>query len=284
MKEEIKKILESNDVDKIGKKIFEELYVKNEDVLETIDFQILTPRYTQHLSIQQIACISCDKEFQAKLLALDENRYKLFLTCNDITMSNNSNWITSTNSIINALQDTKFSEITDSLIESGDLSDLETYMHIVNSDENYFDIRTAEQLKMYQEIKSQVCESIIANPENEGGLTDTIQKMPAIDRVKFARLEQTYGISLSQAKLLCQKYAFDITNTNEVVGNVDTHEFLKGITQLINAENIEELSSVELPNNNYNINETFANIDTDIRRSYTEMYNNSFYQPRKEDA
>ena len=63
-------------------------------------------------------------------------------------------------------------------------------------------------------------------------------------RVKFATIEKNYGISLSQAKLLCQKYGFNIENTQETVGNEKIHTLLKDLTQIISAGDLEQIEGL----------------------------------------
>ena len=60
--------------------------------------------------------------------------------------------------------------------------------------------------------------------------------MSTLDRVKFATIDKNYGISLSQAKLLCQKYGFNIERIQETVVNKKIHTLLKDLTQIITAE------------------------------------------------
>lgn len=262
-----------------GKAIFEKLYTINTRLLETIDFEILSDKFISTLSFEELSRIVCDKNFQRTLIELDDNKYALFskLKC---TLLTNDNWITGSNTIVKALNNQEFSELSDSVLQSNNDELLKNYFNLINQDQNYFKIVKLEQLKNYEEIKNSVCNEILDNPENTEGLSEYIKKLSILDRVKFATIEKNYGISLSQAKLLCQKYGFNIEGTQEIVGNKKIHTLLNDLTKIISAENIEQIKGLELTVTNI---ENFNYIDTGIRDSFAKMYNDTFYKPSEKD-
>ena len=262
-----------------GKAIFEKLYTINTRLLETIDFEILSDKFISTLSFEELSRIVCDKNFQRTLIELDDNKYALFskLKC---TLLTNDNWITGSNTIVKALNNQEFSELSDSVLQSNNDELLKNYFNLINQDQNYFKIVKLEQLKNYEEIKNSVCNEILDNPENTEWLSEYIKKLSILDRVKFATIEKNYGISLSQAKLLCQKYGFNIEGTQEIVGNKKIHTLLNDLTKIISAENIEQIKGLELTVTNI---ENFNYIDTGIRDSFAKMYNDTFYKPSEKD-
>lgn len=77
-KEELENIVKENQIDKVGQEILKKLYVQNNDVLLTINFEILSERFTRNLSFEEISRIVCDPEFQESLVNLDDSKCNLF--------------------------------------------------------------------------------------------------------------------------------------------------------------------------------------------------------------
>lgn len=262
-----------------GLAIFKKLYAINNELLETINFEILSDKFISKLSFEELSRIVCDKKFQDTLINLDDNKYALFFKLKDHFLTND-NWITGSNIIVKALNNSNFSELSDNVLQSNSSELLKNYFNLINQDQNYFGIKSVEQLKEYKVIKNNVCNSILDNPENTEGLSEYIKTLSTLDRVKFATIEKNYGISLSQAKLLCQKYGFNIENTQEIVGNEKIHTLLKDLTRIISAEDLEQIEGLELTATNI---ENFNYIDTEIRNSFAQMYNDTFYKPSEKD-
>lgn len=277
-KEEFENIVNEKQISVVGRRILQELMARNQNLLSTINFGILDDKFTINLTIEELSRITGDMDFQQKLIDLSDEQLATFFTLKGNVL-NDGNWITGSNLIVKALKDPKFKDVTDSIMGTKDVRVLQNYYDLINQDQNYFGITTIEQLRDYQRIKNDMCSAIIEEPGNETNLTESIKSMSAVDRVKFAKVEKAFGISLVQAKLLCQKYGFDIENSQEVVGNETTDRTLRDLTRLILSEDIEQCSEIELATvNTTNFNE----LDTEIREAFAEMYNSNFYKPKSD--
>lgn len=268
-------------INQAGCDYIKQLYTINEDIFETLNQSLLQPKYTENFSFVQFSRIACDKDFQDKLLSLDDNRYQLFVACCKIASARGENWASSTNAIVDGMLNPQFSELVQNAA-NGSCSDLETLNVVLASDDNYFGIRSLEQVKDYHHIKNSVCRQILTAPEKDENLTDALKNMSPLDRVKFVRCEQEYGISLSQAKLLCQKYGWAILNSDEKIGNEQNHAMLESLTKLIMARTKEDALNVKFAINGEK-KQTFGEIDNQFRRCFAEMYNQAFYHPREQD-
>lgn len=276
---EIETIFTKYNIDAKGKASFKKLFDQNTNLLETINFEILSDKFISKLTFEELSRIVCDKKFQDTLINLDDNQYALFFKLKE-TFLTKDNWITGSNIIVKALNDPNFSELSASISLTARTDILKSYFNVINQEQNYFGIKSIEQLENYEQIRNNVCNSILNNPENIQGLTEHIQSLSELDRVKFATIEKNFGISLTQAKLLCQKYGFNIENVQEIVGNEKIHTFLKNLTQIISSDSIEQIEKLELAEINI---ENFNAIDTEIRESFAQMYNDKFYKPKEED-
>ena len=256
--EELESVFTEYNIGAEGQAIFKKLYTINNELLETINYEILSNKFISKLSFEELSRIVCDKKFQDTLINLDDNKYALFFKLKD-TFLTTDNWITGSNMIVKALNNPNFSELSDSVLQSNNSELFKNYFNLINQDQNYFGIESIEQLKNYEEIKNNVCDAILDNPENTEGLSEHIKNLSTLDRVKFATIEKNYGISLSQAKLLCQKYGFNIEGTQEIVGNEKIHTLLKDLAQIISSENLEQIEELELTATDI---ENFNYIDT----------------------
>ncbi len=277
--EELKAAFAEYNIGTESQATFKKLYDINNELLKTINFEILSDKFISKLSFEELSRIVCDRKFQDTLINLDDNKYALFFKLKD-TFLTPDNWITGSNMIVKALNNPNFSELSDSVLQSNNSELFKNYFNLINQDQNYFGIESIEQLRNYEKIKNNVCNALLDNPENTEGLSEYIKNLSTLDRVKFATIEKNYGISLSQAKLLCQKYGFSIEGTQEIVGNEKIHTLLKDLTQIISAENLEQIEELELTATDI---ENFNYIDTEIRDSFAQMYNNTFYKPSEKD-
>ena len=276
---ELEAIFVKYNIDSKGQEIFRQLYDINIDLLNTINFEILSDRFISKLNFEEISRIVCDKKFQNTLINLNDNQYTLFLKLKN-TFLTHDNWITGSNMIVKALNNPNYAELLDTVLQSNNKELLKNYFNLINQEQNYFEIRNIEQLKNYEQIKNNVSNAILENTENTEGLSEHLQSLSPLDRVKFATIEKHYGISLSQAKLLCQKYGFNIENSQELVGNKKIHTLLKNLTQIISSNSIEQIKELKLTDISI---ENFITIDTDIRDNFAQTYNNKFYKPNEKD-
>ena len=266
-------------IDAKGQEIFKQMYDMNSDLLKTINFEILSEKFISKLTFEELSRIVCDKKFQETLINLHDNQYALFFQLKD-TFLTKDNWITGSNMIIKALNNSEFNQLSETVLKNTNTDILKSYFNIINQEQNYFGIESIDQLENYEQIKNDVCSSILNNPENIECLTEHIESLSSLDRVKFATIEKNFGISLNQAKLLCQKYGFNIENSQEIIGNEKIHTLLKNLTQIISSSSIEQIKNLELDNICI---ENFNNIDTEIRDSLAQMYNDKFYKPNEKD-
>ena len=276
---ELEFIFSEHSISTKGQEIFKRLYAINNKLLDTINFDILSDKFILKLSFEELSRIACDKKIQDILINLDDNKCDLLFKLKESFLTND-NWITGMNMIVKALNNPNFSQISESVLKSNNYELLKNYFNLINQDQNYFEIENLEQLKNYEEIKNNICNAILDNPENVDGLSEYIKKLSTLDRIKFATIEKNYGISLSQAKLLCQKYGFNIESAQETVGNKKIHTLLKDLTQIITAENLEQIEGLELTATNI---ENFNYIDTETRDSFAQMYNDALYKPNEKD-
>ncbi len=69
-----------------------ELYAENDELLDTLNPLLLKSEYMQLFSVKQLSRIVCDVDFQAKLLSLNNEQYKIFSECCKTITEQGNNW------------------------------------------------------------------------------------------------------------------------------------------------------------------------------------------------
>ena len=277
-----KKMVQGIPAEDIDVELMQKLYLENRELFQQIKLLLINKKYTKILPTDIIARIACDRKFQQKILALNDAEYNLFIKCLKTTQSRGDNLVTASDKLVNGILNSQFSELVADCIKSGS-TDVETLNILLNQEENYFGIKTVTQMNNYPAIKNLFCNKILHNPEDETSLTEPLMRMSPEDRVKFAQIEKEFGISLSQAKLLCQKYGYGILVSDEIICNNEIHSYLQKLTDIIEATTNEAVLTVKNTSENRKQPLTFEEIDTSIRRQFTDSYNQAFYKPNGQD-
>ena len=157
-------------IDAKGQEIFKQMYYMNSDLLKTINFEILSDKFISKLTFEELSRIVCDKKFQETLINLDDKQYALFFKLKD-TFLTKDNWITGSNMIIKALNNSQFNQLSETVLKNTNTDILKSYFNIINQEQNYFGIESIEQLENYEQIKNDVCSSLLNNPKHIEGLT-----------------------------------------------------------------------------------------------------------------
>ncbi|MEE6207898.1 MAG: hypothetical protein VZR95_07590 [Alphaproteobacteria bacterium] len=262
--------------------LMRKLYLENKELFQQIELPLITKKYTQTLPSDIIARVACDQKFQQKLLALNEDEYNLFIKCLKTAQSHGANLVTAADKLVTGIKNPQFSELIADCIQNGS-PNTETLNILLNQEENYFGIKTVTQMNNYPAIKKLLCNKILQNPEDETSLTEPLMRISPEDRVKFAQTEKEFGISLSQAKLLCQKYGHGILVSDEIICNNEVHSCLQKLTDIIEAPTNEAVLTVKNTSENRQQPLTFDEIDTSMRRQFADSYNKAFYQPNDQD-
>ena len=258
------------------------LYIQNDELLDTLNPDLLKSKYMQLFSVEQLGKMACDTDFQKKLLSFNNEQYKIFSECCKNINERGNDWALAINTLADGVKKTQFAELVNDVYQHKEFS-IENLTHLLQCDDNYFNIKSVEQLHNFQAIKTNVCKQILEDPNNLDNLSDSIKEMDALERIKFAKCEQEYGISLIHAKLLCQKYGWCILNSGEKIGDNQTHEMLVNLISIIKANHVEDILCVRSSEKSKFDNKSFREIDAQLRRTFTSMYNSSFYHPQQEN-
>ena len=282
--ENLKSLLEINglSVDNIDSiyNIYREIFKKNPNINETIDFNMLDSEILDIFNLEKMIRITTYPSIQEKIVNL--NKVKGFSSV--IREINDDNWLMQLDKILKNLD--KYTELLEDISrEEIDKDSAKMLLQVFSQKENYFNISTVSDAKNYFSIRKVMCQRILNNEENEHSV-QILSDYSDEDRKKFAILEMMYGIDIEEAKNLFEKYGKDIDK-------IDIKKYgrnliiLSGIKRILECENIAEryaknksIIDNELEEIDYtNISDLEANcIDM-----YSQMYKETLYSPAENE-
>ncbi|HBC85303.1 MAG TPA: hypothetical protein DCZ30_08020, partial [Clostridiales bacterium] len=256
--------------------IVTELSIKNDELTDTINYQIIgkSKELEQFLPI-----ITCHEELQEDILALDENKYKAFFLCLNSYASKTQDWTPVAVDILANIK--QYSDLIDGLnwTEIQESNKIELLTKLL-AEPNYFNITNIDE---YLEKRDKVCESILKDPNNKDlDEFPLISEMSKKDRIKFAVLEKNFGLSLEQAQVLINKFGDDIETISELGENANYYRgLIRSLKFICDEKNIDQISEVSFETENRVIN---ANVvEREIKDIYNRDYVSQLYRPIEED-
>ncbi len=258
--------------------IVTELSIKNDELTDTINYQIIG----KSKELQQfLPIITCYEELQEEILELDDNEYKAFSLCLNSYASKTQDW---TPVAVNILGNIKqYADLIDGLnwSEIQENNKIELLTKLL-AEPNYFNITNID-IEEYLKKRDMVCETILKDPNN----TDLeeislIAEMSEKDRIKFAVLEKNLGLSLEQAQVLIKKFGDDIGSIENLEENA---EYYKGIINslkfICDDKNIEQIANIIF---NADVKFLDANVvERKIKDIYDRNYVSQLYRPTSDD-
>lgn len=256
--------------------IVTELSIKNDELTDTINYQIIG----KSKELQQfLPIITCHEELQEDILALDENKYKAFFLCLNSYASKTQDWTPVAVDILANIK--QYADLIDGLnwTEIQESNKIELLTKLL-AEPNYFNITNIDE---YLEKRDKVCESILKDPNNKD-LEEfpLISEMSEKDRIKFAVLEKNFGLSLEQAQVLINKFGDDIETISELGENaIHYRGLIRSLKFICDDKNINQISDISFETDNRIIN---ANVvEREIKDIYDRDYVSQLYRPIEED-
>lgn len=148
--------------------------------------------------------------------------------------------------------------------------------------ENYFNISSVSEARNYFDIRNDTCRKILSG-EKVDNLNPVISQYSEEDKKRFAILELMYGIDISEAKNLIEKYGKDIDKIDS-----DKHKdlliVLRGIRSILECKDINEKSEAVLSEKLETIEcKNIAELEASCLNMYADLYQETLYQPKEED-
>ena len=285
--DKVKELISNLSLSEYEKNKYLKLREKNIEINETINFKILSEKYSFLDNIMDM--ITADPDIQDQILSLSDSRLKLFeiMYSKLQTLTDYYNpYITTILQRIGYVSlDTswknKFHVYDDLLIN---IDDLMTSGYILSNDEIekllYLCTSSVHHtIPNFKELQNFGNDDTIDNIELRDGILKAKEEKD-LDYLKFAILVQAYGIGLKSAKGICKKYNIsNITITNE---NRDVFEMYLAIYQIVNENDpnvliqlYDEFIQIMKPEKDFRRIIVFEN---DLRKAFAHDLNNQVFK------
>ena len=273
---------------KEAKELLQELLLRNNDLLGTLDIKMLNKKYIDLFGKAKLERVLTDILLQERLLDLSDEELQVFKYILNYNVVDYNERITELRVFNNA-------GISLEQLESMSEPDREKFISIILSNSDFF-LLDINELNNYYKDRRTKCESIIDNPgiieeeynkemESEEeitsypfGLLIEMKKLDYLDRTKYAIIEAKYGMSLEKAQLLCEAFGTDIDNIEQS----EATRIIKEIKAILYETNIDRLKQISLEENQANYKGTINLIST-LKNAYLKKYQESLYQVNEND-
>lgn len=288
--DKVKELISGLSLSEYEKNKYLKLREKNIEIYETINFKILSEKYSFLDNIMDM--ITADSDIQDQILSLSDSRLKLFelmysklQTLTDYynpyitTILQRIGYVSLDTSWKNKfhIYDDLLANIDDLMASGYILSngEIEKLLYLCTSSVHH-------TVQNFGELQNFGDENTIDNIELRDGILKAKEEKN-IDYLKFAILVKAYGIDLQSAKNICKKYNIsNITITNE---NRDVFEMYMAIYRIINENDsdvliqlYDEFTKIMNPKKDFRRIIVFEN---DLRKAFAHDLNGQVFKTDK---
>lgn len=264
-------------------KIYSILLNKNENLIETINFEILQKKY--FFLSENFDIITTNIDIQQQIISLSDEKLEIFKKMY-IRLTEQTDYIIPLfTEILYNMGSTPFNDIKDKndllindIISSNHQlteEDIDNLIYIYSIKGVSFNLENYDDLKAFNTSNSKLKKDLDMMISNEKEAECKNLKL-----IKIAVLLKTFGLSFQTAELLCTKY--DVKKISINNDNKDTIETLLSVMKIYNEENAEILFEV-YDSISREINPKFnylrVNIlENDLRKIFAREYNNQVFK------
>lgn len=262
----------------------------NSELRRTLNLDLITPEIINEFGIEIVARMSNYEGIQSKFIENINDKEnieiikKMWQKTNDISclntilenMSKYSNLLEKLD--IENMNEEDIENIIDFLLQNEEerpRSNREAWGDEVRS--NLFGIKTAEQLKNFNSIKTDICNKILEG--NTEDLPELIIELSEGERKKLAILELTYGIDLESAKKLVERFDFKLDDSRLSKEQQQIKRNLDNIRSILESDNIEQF--IPLIENSTGELRSYVEFQTGLIDLMEEVYSETLYIPQE---
>jgi len=273
---------------------YNNLKEKNIDIDETINFEILTPKYD--FLNDMLDMLTTDRNIQEQILSLSDEMLEVFKILyirleeiSDYNVPYITNILRKIGYVTNNLWENNFhyydelnKDLEKRISEGYQLTDIEieTLLFLYNNNNVRFEINNIEDLLNFgkKDTKDQIeIDELINNERNKSEKN--------IDNIKTALLLRTYGIDLKKGIEILKKY--DLSHLEINSENKDLFEMYKAIALIVNENNPNLLISV-YDNFSKEMNPQFdfmriTTFENDLRKEFARSLNREVLKTENRD-
>lgn len=248
--------------------LIDELYQKNNFVVQNIDFRILDETYLKLLGNDKINLISCYPDVQKRLLQLDEKQTYIFSMCIDTYMQRvqTDEWTLLASKLLDNISLNQYKHLLTNIQNVEELSqqDLTNLTQLLQGD-NWCNITTLEQLRNLEEIRRNKCNKIMQD------------KSAPLQQKREAVIQKIFGHDLKSAEIIIQKFGEDI----ESIDDCDAKFYVETLKALKTIRDPNILN--EIFNSCEFVQSDSMTIERTLKNEYQKLFNQGLYTPQPGD-
>lgn len=267
------------------------MYKKNDELFKTLNPKILNEKYINLFGKSKLAEITLYPDLQKRILNLEDSKIQILEKV--LKYSEQEEWENIFRNVVDSFENVEYEKLYENVLKDENMTSLnkknmQNLINIVCNEENFFEIKTIEDVKNYSNIRKNTCENILNNYRSEE-LPQKIKQMTESERIRFATLEMLYGIDNNKAKKLLQVFGKDIKKINKMYQKKYKNDkkinlekvpneinFVLAIDNILNGD-IEKVRRLKTIQNEYSTSVEF-NIEAKLKKYYAKMYNNTFFK------
>ncbi len=248
----------------VSTQVLQELYEKNNSVIQTIDFRMLQPKYIELLGENKINLISCYPKIQEQFLALGEKESSLFSKCIEeyTERMQTDEWTVLAYELLENLSNGEYKELLNNIDSSQALSqeDLHTLTQVLQNT-NWCKISNLDQVRNFEEIRKSKSIEIMEDSN------------ATIEQKQNAVVQKIFGHDLKFANNIIEKFGEDIEN----IPDGDMKDYVRCL-KLLNTIEDETILS-EIFNSCEFVQTDKITIERGLKNEYGKLFNEGLYKP-----
>lgn len=203
-----------------------QMYSTNNDVIKSLNYELLDNKYIEKLGLDKINLISCYSDIQEKILSLSDQELDVWIKCIDHCMNyfNTEDWTTIANSILDNLCAGEYKELINNVYEIENI-DMNILSHILQG-RNIFAIKSKEDIMNYKKIKKEK--------------TDKLIRSDNLKDKKEATLQKIFGLDFSYALDVLNSYGQDI----DLLPESDIKYYIKSLQEIIKCNSSSAIEKI----------------------------------------
>lgn len=254
--------LKKYDIDNNNIETLKTLYNKNISLFNTINLEFINSIFFKALNVEMLLYITTISNTQNALLKLSEKKANIFLSMIN-KYSKNYYWPPYFAALLKNFNNPEFELLINSIdLNSISENEFKRLSCILTSKKNYLNISSINQVRDYDEILDNKIQESLNNDD--------------IVSYKNYIFLQKFSLSLSEVKLLCQKYCNDLDKLSINNSFIETLKIIKKIVLENDINNINKLIE-----NLNNIVLEYPNYQTLSQNIFEEEYNQKLFDATK---
>lgn len=262
---ELNLFIENNNISTNKQIILRRMYENNKNLLKNVNINFINSDYFDRLDFNLLqAIVSLDESVQLSFLEITDNKRELFFQIIN-RFSKQYYQFPYINSLLINFNNSKFDKFLNNInIETLTEEDFLKINYILTAKENELNIQTINELRNIEIILQQKIK-ISKNNNN-------------LDEYKNYMLINKINLSISEVKLICQKYCYDLEHFH-----IDSPiiMILKCLKNIVLSNSFEDVNNLI---NSLNIKKTtYPDFQTLCQNLYEEEFNSVLFNPNGKD-